>query len=129
MTEVHGDIVEPEISLAELGGGNPDRHIAFQAWIMRLVHLTHSAHANSRKDLVRAEFIAWRQRHLFVRAWFSRSGSRYILDDGPLVHYYSQIPVWRGVEEPVKSSKRMADRPGALRQNPQPLLASVISEE
>ena len=45
---------------AELGIGNLDGDVAAQTRIMRLVHLAHPARAH----FVRAEFVAWLERHL-----------------------------------------------------------------
>src|SRR5260370_36625699 len=55
---------------------------AVQPRITRLPHLAHAALADGRDDFIRAEFVAWLERHLGVRAKFSRSESGYILDDG-----------------------------------------------
>ena len=51
-------------SFAELGLGNLDRDDAIEARVAGLVHLAHAARADGRKDFVRAEFFAGRERHV-----------------------------------------------------------------
>ena len=51
-------------SFAELGLGNLDRDDAIQARVARLPHLAHATRADRRKNLVRAEFVAGRERHM-----------------------------------------------------------------
>ena len=50
-------------ALAELSSGNFDRHVAFQTWISGAVNFPHTARADKRNDLIRAEFVAGRERH------------------------------------------------------------------
>ena len=51
-------------TLAELGVGNFDRDVAIQARVVRLVHFSHSALADGRKDFIGAEFVAGGERHM-----------------------------------------------------------------
>jgi hypothetical protein len=62
-------------ALGELRIGHFDRHIPIQPGVMRAIHFAHPAFTDGREDFIRAEFIAGRDRHLCVRAKFSRSES------------------------------------------------------
>ena len=42
-------------------GGNLDRHIAFQAWIMCAMHRSHAAFTDGRENFAWAEFVACRE--------------------------------------------------------------------
>ena len=68
-------------TLAELGFGNFDRHDAIQARVVGLVHLSHAARADWRKDFVGAEFVACGERHTgLIRFERSRSEGDQVLN-------------------------------------------------
>ena len=50
--------------LGELGVGNFDRDIPIQTGIVGAIHLAHATLADEREDLVGAEFVACRERHM-----------------------------------------------------------------
>src|SRR5271154_742623 len=56
--------------------GYLDRHVAIQPRIMRAIHLAHASRAYGRKNLIRTELVAERERHLGVKAKFSPSKSK-----------------------------------------------------
>src|ERR1700721_3121666 len=60
-----------------------DRDDPIKPRVTCLVHLTHAARANGRKDFVRSELIAWLKRHLGVRAKFIRSRGHLRLSHAP----------------------------------------------
>jgi hypothetical protein len=51
-------------TFAKLLGRNFDRHVAIQAWIVRLPHLSHAAFTDRRTEFVRAKLFAGRERHV-----------------------------------------------------------------
>ena len=66
-------------TLAKLSSRDFDRDIAIQPRIARSIHLAHSARADGRKDFVRTEFVAYRQRHKSDSAQFTRSKNGLVL--------------------------------------------------
>jgi hypothetical protein len=53
-------------AVCEMLGGNLDRHIAVQAGVARLVHLTHAAGADQLQDFIRADPRSTGKRHLWI---------------------------------------------------------------
>ncbi len=51
-------------AFAEVGLCNLDRDQAVETCVARLVHFSHPTRANRRENLVRAEFVAYRKRHM-----------------------------------------------------------------
>ena len=62
-------------AFAELRGGDFDRNVAIQSRISGPIHLTHASSTDGRKDFVRAEFVAYRKRHVSESVKFSGSNS------------------------------------------------------
>ena len=62
-------------TIAETLGRNLDGDLAAHARIARAIHLSHAARANGREDLIRAEFVACRKRHMRDAAEFIQSES------------------------------------------------------
>src|SRR6266446_5764965 len=90
-------------ALGELRIGHFDRDITIQPGIVGTIHFAHPAFTDWRQDFIRAEFVAYRKRHMQDSAKFTRSESGLRLDDGVLVHYLCKFGVWRRVEAPPKS--------------------------
>ena len=55
-------------TVAELGGGSLNRNYVVQSCIARLPHLPHPPRAEKLKNFVGAEFVAGRNRHLYMSA-------------------------------------------------------------
>jgi hypothetical protein len=55
--------------------------------VLCAIHLSHAAFTNRHKNFVRAEFIAYRERHVMDSIQFSRSERGLCLDDGALGSY------------------------------------------
>jgi hypothetical protein len=91
----------------EIGSARPEgeRDVTTDAGITRLPHLAHAALADGRDDFIRAEFVAWLERHLGVRAKFIRSESGYILDDGASVPYFFKFGVFGRSRRSANESK------------------------
>jgi len=60
-------------AFAELRGRNLDRDIALLSRIVRFPHLAHAAFSGKCDAFIRAEFVAWRERHLDELAKFNPS--------------------------------------------------------
>lgn len=79
---------------AELFRQNLDGHRAVEPHIPRLIDLAHATSANGRKDFVRAELLACRQRHTSGPNQFTRSRSRQVLDLRPTRKLSPQVRLW-----------------------------------
>src|SRR5229473_8471362 len=62
-------------ALGELRIGHFDRDIPIQTRVSGAVHLAHASGTDGRKDLVRAEFVAYRKGHGRSSVQFSRPGA------------------------------------------------------
>ena len=63
-------------SLAESFGGRFDGDDAIEPRVAGLVYFAHTTRADGRKDLVGAEFVARRERHVLDLAQFTRSENK-----------------------------------------------------
>ena len=89
-------------TLRELFPGNFDRDVAIQARIAPLPDLAHSTGADGRQDFIRAEFVAWLERHMIDLTSVLGQKSELRLNYGVSVPYIFKTRVWRRVEVPAE---------------------------